>query len=304
MYSHQDLCYLHTDFLEFLRFEKQRATRTIRTYSKNFTYFIKWLGENDYPSSIESLQAEIIKAYMYSMYENDLKAATVRLRMVALNCFLEYLVNWEHIEKNPIKGKLYYPSKSNSVHNYITIDEVMNFINVPVGLYKETSHEKYFQGAVMLRTFFYTGVRRAGLVGLNWEDIDLKSCLMFVKMKGGELKKIPIPEKLKKWFSALKKLRNASEGPVFVGSRLKRRITVTKLVEEFKYYYKLAGINRPFRIHDMRHKCINYLLEKGMQIHQVQEIVGHKDIHSTLVYVHQDMRKLKKGMDLAFSKIE
>ncbi len=294
---------LHAQFSKFLELERQRTIRTIKTYEKNFDYFIEWLEANDYSTSLDSLQFPIIKDYMYYMRESGLDQNTVRLRMVSLNSFLDFLVNWDYLEKNPIKGKLHYAKKKISMNNCINIDELENLLNVPDELYRKTGREHYFQGAVMLRTMLYTGVRRGGLLGLNWEHIDLTNNSLLVKIKGGEIKKFPVTEKLKERLLALKKLRGAISGPVFLGVRSKKRLTETQLTYEFKFYCKLAGIQSKFRIHDMRHQCATYLVDNGMPVEQVKEVLGHKDINSTMIYYHGNTGKLKRAMDAAFSRL-
>jgi site-specific recombinase XerD len=100
----------------------------------------------------------------------------------------------------------------------------------------------------------------------------------------------------------LKLARGANSGSVLLSPRSGTSISITSLHDEFKRYVALAGLDvREINLHRLRHTFGTNLFEKGMDIREVQEALGHEDIGSTLGYVEVSKKNLREKIKRAFS---
>jgi len=127
---------------------------------------------------------------------------------------------------------------------------------------------------------------RASEVGLlELKHLRLKDSRLYVtRLKGGRTGEFLITDREVRALKPYVKDRGWLPGPLFL-SRNRRAISRRRLDELMKFYGKGAGLppqNRHF--HCMRHTCATRLLDQGVKVEEVQDILGHEDIRNTMIY--------------------
>ncbi|MDI6798228.1 MAG: tyrosine-type recombinase/integrase [Desulfatibacillaceae bacterium] len=92
-------------------------------------------------------------------------------------------------------------------------------------------------------------------------------------------------------------LNNRQNGPEFVFVNPKTGKTWWDMRKAFARAKKAAGIDRPFRLHDLRHSFASNLVMNGTDLRTVQELLGHRNIKTTLRYSHLSQAYKKKAVD-------
>lgn len=141
----------------------------------------------------------------------------------------------------------------------------------------------------VIEMFFTTGARVYEVSNLTVDSVNLSSGLIKIMGKGGKERYIQISDVsvlkiLKIYYEENKEEINRS-GFFFINNK-GRRFTEQSVRLMFKKYTRQAGIKRNITPHMMWHSAATYLIENGMDVSCVREILGHSSIRTTQIYIH------------------
>lgn len=133
-----------------------------------------------------------------------------------------------------------------------------------------------------------SGLRIGEAANLRIEDIDSKKMRIFVRDgKGNKQRYTILPksslEMLREYYK--KERPKHPEGYLFLNSEGKP-LKVERMREYFRRYRRKAKLNEKFVVHSLRHSFATNLIERGATLLQVKELLGHRNIRSTMEYVH------------------
>ena len=150
-----------------------------------------------------------------------------------------------------------------------------------------------------------SGLRISEATNIRVEDIDSKNMRIFVRNGKGERERYTVLPK-----ASLEMLRecyrrykpNHPEGYMFL-NRKGNPLKVERLRVFFRRYRRKAGISEDFIVHSLRHSFATRLVEEGVPLVQVKELLGHSCIRSTMTYVHvaNNMQKVDSPVDIYLS---
>ncbi len=151
-----------------------------------------------------------------------------------------------------------------------------------------------------IRFALLTGVRLANILNLRWEDIRLDQEEIEFRIKsnipGGKLLVLPISQELRQ---LLQTCGPVAEGFVFL-RRFKSEERPPERIKKFRRSFKTAcdgaGIAN-FRFHDLRHTAATWMIQRGVPIDLVQDILGHTDIATTKKYAHRDFSEKRLALE-------
>ncbi len=162
--------------------------------------------------------------------------------------------------------------------------------------------------SIVLAKVYYTGIRRRQLVGLNWEDIDLDKSIIKLRSENSKTGKewdLPIHEKL---LPHLDYLRKKSIGYGNKSLKGKQVFNITSFNEKYKgnkmtedqlsgFFRNLSDKSKiPISSHRFRHRLATDLSNNSTNVKNVQVILGHKDVRTTLEYVSSNFEQMKESI--------
>ncbi len=146
---------------------------------------------------------------------------------------------------------------------------------------------------LMHRSFFLLayggGLRVSEIAALKVADIDSKAMRIFIrKGKGGKDRYTILSKEcllaLRAYWAVYRPKH--PDGWLFLGQRQRAHITIDAIEAAFDRLIERLGIEKDVTIHSLRHAFATHLLEDGVSIFQIKELLGHASLNSTTIYLH------------------
>ena len=248
-----------------LDYAKDRKRCYKKIYIPVMKHLVNFFG-NKYLHEITVSQ---INAYQ-SERKDSVALVTVNKEVSILSRCFSLAIQWGLSQNNPVKGIEHFKIPKNRI-KFLTIEEISSLLQSCNGYIRE-----------IVLTAIHTGGRKSEILGLRWGNIDFENRLVvFERTKNDEVRQIPMTDAV--YFMLSNRRSEAQKNEfVFVGKDGKPFGNVNKA---FKSAIKSAGIEN-FRLHDCRHTYASQLVMSGADILTVKELLGHKDLKTTLIYAH------------------
>ena len=149
---------------------------------------------------------------------------------------------------------------------------------------------------------FYAGLRRREMVELDWRHVDLAEGFIHVtNTKSGRERAVPIRRRLAPVLAAWHRLcGRPRSGPVFWQRKLDGKplpLNGNHVSKTIKSYLREAGFPETVSLHGLRHSAVTDMLRLGMDLAEVRDFAGHRDVSTTTIYTHLNERDLKRKLD-------
>lgn len=259
-----------------------------------------WLKKRRPLPVIEDFKEEHFTSYLKVRTKFKSKSTTQSI-MSHLRCLGDYLVKEKMLIRNPMIW-LHGPRVSSRSKTPKRISQE-DMLKLWVGASKNLNNHNQHVLMVLLSVLYGTGLRRGELERLCINDfLEEEKCLILDGRKSKKERKIALPPDVYSFITAylpfrqnaLIKIDNTKEKHLFVSARgvpLKAENISTRIHS----LAKRSGIS-PINLHHFRHTCASDLLSAGFRIDQVQEVLGHANISTTMRYCHIASPERKEAM--------
>lgn len=259
---------------EFLkRLETEIKIAKLSPYTlRNYLSFNKKLLEHS-KKNPDELDINDIKFYLAEKM-ND-RAAISTILCLASFKFAYVTI----LQKDPTSG-VKRPKNEKKIPNVLTKEEVLRLF--------DSSQSK--KSKLMLQMLYSSGLRVSELVNIKPQDLDLSENMGWVR--SGKGKKDRMFFISKKLAGKLKKYLEKKKDWNYVFSE-KTPLTTRNIQKIINKVAFKANINKKVTPHTMRHSFATHLLDSGVDIRRIQELLGHSSIATTQIYTHISTEQLK-----------
>lgn len=267
-------------FIETLQL-KGYSTNTIRTYGNEFAQFLYALRDL---KAADCDEEKIRSYFLYCINTLRLSENSMHSRINAVKFYYEKILGREQFFI-----EIPRPKKESKLPKVIHNQDIKK-------LFESTTNIKHNS---ILKLTYGMGLRVSEIVNLKIKDIDSKNMQVFLaRAKGKKDRYVNLPEsvleQLRLYFIEYRPKEYLFEGQ-FGG-----QYSIRSAQNIFKSALKKSGLNKTVGIHSLRHSFATHLLENGTDVRFIQELLGHKDIKTTLLYTNvsdTSIRKIKSPLD-------
>lgn len=277
-------------FLDSLWLEAGLSQNTVEAYQRDLQAFAAWLSKSDV--DLSAANAEDIRRYQALRMREGRKVRSEARLLSSLRRFYRYLCR-ESVRDSDPTALLQSPRLGKQLPDSLSESEVEALLEQPDDL-----NVLGLRDRAMLELLYATGLRVSELVGLKYEQLNMRQGVIRCIGKGNKERLVPVGETALDWLqrylleSRPQLLYGQANDDLFP-TRRGKAMTRQAFWYLIKRYAKAAAIKKALSPHTLRHAFATHLLNHGADLRVVQLLLGHADLSTTQIYTHIARARLK-----------
>jgi integrase/recombinase XerD len=266
-------------FLQYLAKDKGYSQNTLAAYRNDLAQMAAFIAAEQAKGIVASYDG-LLKSYLLKLREKRYSVATTARKVASAKSFFKFMVDSARIKENPAQN-LPSPQVRKRAIQFLSPSDYQKLLGEAAKL----STPEARRDAVMLELLYATGLRIGELVALNTENIDLEGNCVRIDSK----RQVPFDHRLRPILGnflrndRLDLLYDESEQALFLNRRGKR-LTRQGFWQIIKSYASKAGLSGKVTPQTLRHSFARRKLQNGVELNQLQRLLGHAFISSTRIY--------------------
>ena len=240
------------------------SPRTIEAYLRSLRAYFVYKGRD-----FANADPEHIRGYLEHRQKQGLSGQTINVSLQSLKFFYDQVVR--------SSAQFYFKAArvARRLPQVLTKEEIRSILSV-------LSNQKH---RLLIAVAYGGGLRVSEVLQLKVKDIQTTSLVVSVRGGKGNKDRITVfPESIVNEMDAWLAAKPANEY-VFLSNR-RSKLTSRSAQKIFTQACRLAGIRKDVTFHSLRHSFATHLLENGVDVRYVQELLGHQNIRTTQRYTH------------------
>ncbi|MDX9752449.1 MAG: site-specific tyrosine recombinase XerD [bacterium] len=285
------------EFLDHLAIERGVSTATLDAYRRDLEQHLNWLEEAGvaFPTGVG---AETLLRFLDHLRQEGLRPTSLARKTSALRGLYRYLIAEDYIQEDPTR-LLQTALPPKRFKGALNRDEVERLLDAVA---QEENEPVRLRDQAMMELLYATGLRVSELLNLRPGDLNFQFLFLRTLGKGKKERLVPFhevaAEKVRFYMEHARPrfCQKKSADTLFVNRRGGKlsRMGFWKILRK---YGVMAGILVELTPHTLRHTFATHLLENGVDLRILQELLGHSSIATTEIYTHVDQRRMREMLD-------
>jgi len=262
-------------YLNKLIFELRSGKYSLKT-QKAYIYYIRLLCSTMKKNPSEIYPDDVTEFLAIMEKEHKFSASSINLAISAIKFFFRYV-----LKDNRIKEQK-RPNQNKILPMVLSANEINSIFSM----------EKNQKHRLLLMLVYSSGLRVSEVVSLKKEHIDLSRQVIYIRQgKGRKDRYTMLSEKAALFIQEYYKEYEIDKW-IFPGQTGVSHLTIRSAQRIFEKASRNAGITKNISIHGLRHTFATHLLENGIDIRYIKDLLGHANIRTTERYTHVAKRNV------------
>ena len=277
----------------------KHTVRNYRSDLEQFAFYFEPPGES--APDMAELDLSLLREWMGGLYDQRLTTVTVRRKLAAVRALYKFLQQEGIVTVNPAK-RMRTPKVKQRLPDVMSEEKTNRLIDAveEKELIEKPSHDR---DLAFLELLYGCGIRVSELVGINLEDIDLRTGWLRVRGKGDKEREVPVGERALLAITRYLAVRSGAPAvrALFLNSR-GGRLSDRQVRRLVKLYAVVVTGDSSVHPHSFRHAYATHLLSDGADLRAIQELLGHARLTTTQKYTQVSLKDLQAVYDRAHPK--
>ena len=279
-------------FREYLLREKNYSGLTVGAYLNDIEEFKSFMKNEFEDNTLEDVHYGQIRSWIVSLSDHKISNRSINRKIASLKAFYKFLLKIKEVEANPLSKhqSLKTPKKAQIPFSEKELQKI-----------SEEDFSDDFPGIrnrLIIEMLYATGMRRAELIGLKMNSIDLSSKTIKVLGKRNKERILPLLDSIldlvKKYLVVRSDLEDIKDEEFFFLTEKGFKLYETLVYRVINSYFSVVSEKVKKSPHVLRHSFATHLLNNGADLNSVKELLGHSSLASTQIYVNSSLSELKK----------
>ena len=275
-----------SQFIDFIKYEKGLSESSILTYKQILNDYLLFITEQNL-ESVGDISIQKINQFFDDLYKLDIGDKTINKYISTIRGFHKFLFD-EKIISVDITPKIELRKTTRKIPEILSVEQIDEMLKSI-----DTSNKLGIRDRAIIEVFYACGLRVSEIINLKLNNLFLDEEMIRVFGKGSKERIVPIGSEAIKCLneyivnSRMILKKNNDTDIVFLNSKGKK---FSRMGIWFIIKTTADNIDLPINIHPhiFRHTFATHLLEGGVDLRVVQELLGHSSINTTQIYTHID----------------
>ena len=285
------------DFEKYLSINRKMSENTIEAYGRDIDAYARFLATRG--KGLDEATNTDVVAYLMDLKSSGKSRSTVNRKLASLRIFYKFMISSGRLTEDPTE-EIRSPKIARKDIDYISYEDVLKLLEMPDDSIKGKRDRALFE------VLYATGVRVSEIIEMRLADVNLR--MGFVSCSGTHGRArivpmgIPAKEALTDYLEHSRSIMLKDQDPddpssmLFV-NYLGEPMTRQGFWKILKQYGEKAGIEEKLTPQTLRNSFAMHMVQNGIDIKSLQELMGHEDISATQVYFGEQKNRIKDVYD-------
>jgi integrase/recombinase XerC len=277
-------------YVIYLKAERNASPYTIRNYRTEVGQFIEYAEAHGVSSWLQ-VDKHLVRRWLSELHGGGYAPASIARRLSEVRSCCTFLVREGLLERNPL-STVASPKQGRRQPRVLSYDEVLAILRAP-----DLATPQGQRDLAIIELFYGSGIRLGELEMLDLRDVDVTQREVLVLGKGNKERIAlfgSVAEAALRLYLQQGRPRLATEdsGNALFLNRFGQRLRRVSIIRMLDRYARQAGVERKVTPHALRHSFATHLVDEGVDIRLIQEMLGHETPATTQRYTHVSQARL------------